>query len=144
MVNARFKAFFDRPGIKRAVDRSTLRVLSRFGAFVRRTAKSSIRRRKRVSDPGKPPSSHTGKLKRFIWFSYDPKAKSVVVGPTSFGSGESKPELLEHGGTGIVVAQKRGKRTKKNATYKARPFMGPAFEKEQPKLPGMWADALGG
>jgi len=25
---------------------------------------------------------------------------------------------------------------------KARPFMGPAFEKERPKLPAMWAGSL--
>ncbi|HOM77081.1 MAG TPA: hypothetical protein PLE88_11240, partial [Anaerohalosphaeraceae bacterium] len=56
--------FFDSPKVIRAVDKSTRKVLSRFGAFVRRTAKQSIRKRKKSSTPGTPPSSHTGLLKR--------------------------------------------------------------------------------
>ena len=36
-------------------DRATQRVLSRFGSFVRRAAKQSIRRSKKPSQPGKPP-----------------------------------------------------------------------------------------
>jgi len=49
--------FFDSKKVVSATDRATRRVLSRFGAFVRRTAKQSIRKRKKVSQPGSPPSS---------------------------------------------------------------------------------------
>jgi hypothetical protein len=28
------------------------------------------------------------------------------------------------------------------ASYGARPFMGPAFEKEKPHLPAMWAGSV--
>lgn len=52
--------FFDRKAVLAAVDKATLRVLSKFGAFVRRRAKSSIRKRKKASPPGQPPSSHSG------------------------------------------------------------------------------------
>jgi hypothetical protein len=31
---------------------------------------------------------------------------------------------------------------KKAADYKARPFMEPALEKEEPKLPAMWRDSV--
>jgi len=136
--------FFDTPKVQRSVDRGTRRVLSRFGAFVRRSAKSSIRPRKRVSRPGEPPSSHTGLLKKFIFFAYQPRNKSVVIGPvqlTQKGRGEA-PRLLEHGGTATL--QRHGKRDKANfrAHFQGRPFMGPAFLKEQPKLPEMWRQSI--
>lgn len=128
--------FFDKAAVVRNVDATTRRVLSRFGAFVRRTARSSIRKRKRVSDPGSPPSSHTGLLKRFIWFGYDPGRDSVVIGPARLSqAGRGKaPALLEHGGT--------ARRGKKRTRYEPRPFMGPAFEKELPQLPAMWRDSV--
>ena len=134
------RLFFDKKAVTRRVDRTTRRVLSRFGAFVRRTARSSIRKRKRTSEPGKPPSSHTGLLKKFIFFGYDPRRDSVVIGPVRLsqkGRGEA-PSLLEYGGNTRV--EHRGQR--KRARVRARPFMGPAFEQEQPKLPAMWRDSI--
>jgi len=75
------RMFFDRKAVTGAVGRATRKVFSRFGAFVRTAARSSIRRRKRVSAPGEPPSSHTGLLKRLIFFGYDRQRRSVVIGP---------------------------------------------------------------
>jgi len=123
-----------------ATDRATRRVFSKFGAYVRRAAKSSIRKRKAISAPGKPPSSHTGLLKRFILFGYDPAKRSVVIGPlrlTRRGRGDA-PQALEEGGTSRMVRRGRKKRVK----IKARPFMGRAMEKEKPKLPQMWRDSV--
>ena len=90
--------FFDRKTVTSAVDRAERRVLSRFGAFVRRGSRSSIRRRKRISEPGMPPSSHTGLLKRNIVFVYEPRQSGVVIGPTLLGKGTDAPQLFEHGG----------------------------------------------
>ena len=132
--------FFDRQAVTSRVDPATRKVLSKFGAFVRRTAKGSIRRRRKAAPPGSPPSSHTGLLKKFIFFGYDPDQRSVVIGPTRLdrrGQGEA-PSLLEYGGQTTLV--RGGKRER--ATYRARPYMGPAFEKEQPKLPAMWRDSV--
>jgi len=132
--------FFDTRKVRRAVDASARRVLSKFGAFVRRTARSSIRKRKKPSSPGSPPSSHVGLLKKFIFFGYEPPRRSVVIGParlTQKGRGEA-PHLLEYGGATKIAH--RGKR--KRAKVRARPFMGPAFEKEEPKLPAMWRDSV--
>ena len=135
--------FFDRAQVRRKVHTATRRVLSRFGAFVRRAAKSSIRKRKRASAPGQPPSSHTGLLKRFIFFGYDPARRSVVIGPERLNQkvGDA-PEALEYGGTSTVIEGIRGKRTKRRVRIRARPFMGPAFEQERSKLPAMWRNSV--
>jgi hypothetical protein len=134
------RMFFDRQAVISKVDAATRRVLSKFGAFVRRSAKSSIRKRKKPAPPGQPPSSHTGLLKKFIFFGYDADRRSVVIGPTRLnqkGRGEAPP-LLEYGGKATLV--RRGK--KKHVTYQARPYMGPAFEKEKPQLPAMWRGSI--
>ncbi|MCC7409172.1 MAG: hypothetical protein IT442_13985 [Phycisphaeraceae bacterium] len=138
MIQVNFKAmFFDRPAVLGAVDKTTRRVLSRFGAFVRTTAKRSIRRKKGGSAPGSPPHSHEGSLRRLIYFGFDPGKRSVVVGPVPFGKGEA-PSLLEHGGT--TTLKRRGKTLA--AHYRQRSFMGPALEAEKSKLPAMWADSV--
>ncbi|MDH4201410.1 MAG: hypothetical protein OEV87_00760 [Phycisphaerae bacterium] len=132
--------FFDSPKVVRAVDKSTRKVLSKFGAFVRRTAKQSIRKRKKTSAPGTPPSSHTGLLKRFIFFGYDPQKRSVVIGPTRLtenNRGEA-PSILEYGGRTTVNSGTKKTRVR----IRPRPFMGPAFEKEKPNLPSMWKDSV--
>ena len=134
------KLFFDRQAVTRRMEPAKRKVLSKFGAFVRRTAKGSIRRRKKPAPPESPPSSHTGLLKKFIFFGYDPGRGSVVIGPVRLdqrGRGEA-PSLLEYGGATTLM--RRGKR--RQTTYRARPYMGPAFEKEQPKLPAMWRDSV--
>lgn len=134
------RMFFDRQAVISKVDAATRRVLSKFGAFVRRSAKSSIRKRKKPAPPGQPPSSHTGLLKKFIFFGYDAARQSVVIGPTRLnqkGRGEAPP-LLEYGGKTTL---KRGGK-KRRVTYQARPYMGPAFEKEKPQLPAMWRGSV--
>ena len=134
------KCFFDRQAVISRADAATRKVLSKFGAFVRRTAKGSIRDRREPAPPGSPPSSHTGLLKKFIFFGYDAGARSVVIGPArldSRGRGDA-PSLLEHGGA--TTLKRRGRR--RRAAYWARPYMGPAFDKEQPKLPTMWRDSV--
>ena len=132
--------FFDRKAVMNKVDRATRKVLSKFGAFVRTTARSSIRKRKGISQPGSPPSSHTGLLKKFIYFGYEPIKRSVVIGPvrlTQKGRGEA-PHLLEYGGS--TTMKTKGKRTA--AKVRPRPFMGPALAAEKPKLPAMWRGSV--
>ncbi len=154
--------FFDGQRVKSAVDRARRRVLSKAGAFVRRRAKSSIRRRKDPAPPGKPPSSHVGLLRRLIFFSYDPRGDSVVIGPVRRSDSDA-PHTLEFGGrvktrkaTRVRVKAGRDKsgRFKKDRivkvsagtvmTYRPRPYMGPALKAEEPKLPRMWANSVKG
>jgi hypothetical protein len=135
------KFFFDSKTVMNSVDKATRTVLSKFGAFVRTTAKQSIKTRRQVSKPGQPPSSHTGLLKKFIYFGFDPGQRSVVIGPTLINNPTGAPENLEHGGT-AVLPKTRWRKKAKQITIKRRPFMGPAFEKEKPKLPAMWANSV--
>lgn len=142
--------FFDSSKVIRAVDRATRRVLSKFGAYVRTAAKSSIRKRKGASEPGKPPSSHTGLLKRYLYFGYEPDRQSVVIGPARMNvKSGSIPETLEYGGTTTIRSGRyrtnEGKRRFKSTRrvqIAARPFMQPALQQELPKLPAMWRDSV--
>lgn len=142
MIGMTFNAakgnFFDREKVKRSVDAGTRSVLSKFGAFVRQRAKTSIRNRKGTSPPGSPPYSHVGLLRKFILFAYDPQRKSVVIGPTLTKEGSPAPRLLEHGGTATLVIAGKARR----ARYRPRPFMGPAFEEEKKQLPSLWRNSV--
>lgn len=137
------KTFFDREKVAKLADKKTKSALAKFGAFVRRRAKSSIRKRKKPSAPGQPPSSHIGTLKNLIFFAYDEGTKSTVVGPVPFGAGVA-PKALEHGGMSL---RKRKLRTAKGnerltATrpilIRKRPFMHPAMMAELPKFAGLF------
>ncbi|MDD3585820.1 MAG: hypothetical protein PHQ75_01445 [Thermoguttaceae bacterium] len=97
------KTFFSSKEVQSMVDKETRQVFSKFGAHVRQRARQSIRKRKTAAPPGRPPSSHSGKLKRFIFFGYDKAKRSVVIGPVRL-TGKNKgdaPELLEYGGVQV-------------------------------------------
>lgn len=103
------KFFFDRQKINDAIDREKKRALSRAGAFVRRRQRSSIKRRKSVSQPGRPPHSHTksgaegrASIKRIL-FGYSPIDESVFIGMVKVSSSQVRgdkplPGILEDGG----------------------------------------------
>lgn len=130
--------FFDRKKVKRSVNAGTRRAMSRFGAFVRQRAKTSIRKRKGISPPGSPPYSHTGLLRKFILFAYDQQRQSVVIGPVLLKEESQAPRLLEYGGEATLET----KRGRKRARYRPRPFMRPAFAAEKPNLPAIWRDSV--
>src|SRR5690606_26351069 len=95
------------------VGKARAKVYGRQGSFIRRRARSSLRRRKRISAPGQPPSVHSkdpvATLKN-IWFSLDPRTETVVVGPLALNAKMladgaatptrgTVPSTLEFGGT---------------------------------------------
>lgn len=125
--------FFDTDAVIRAVDKGTIAALSKAGAFVRRTAKGLIRKRKGVAAHGQPPSSHVGTLKRLIFFGFDSGKRSVAIGPTAFGKAEA-PGLLEFGGT----AQRNGK----SAKYAGNPFMKPALDANLKIIPSTFSNTV--
>jgi len=126
------KMFFDKPKVAKAMDAATKRALSEMGAFIRRTARTSIRKSKKTSLPGKPPRSHSGLLKKGIMFSYDAARKSVIIGPELIPSARrarpdtTVPNVLEYGGGVTFMRRKRVKRVR----IAPRPFMRPAMQKE--------------
>lgn len=149
MVKIRVKMlFFDDQAVLREVDAAKRKVYAKAGAFIRRTAKTSIRKRKKVSEPGKPPSSHTGSLKRLVFFAYDRMAQTVVIGPLPFKRGTA-PRVLELGGRTTVRSLwagllPRGFADTRRVVYvRKRPFMGPAMAKELPNFPDLWRGQVG-
>jgi hypothetical protein len=156
--------FFDRKRVQDAAEKGTVRALSKFGAFVRRAAQTSMRYRKKASPPGQPPSAHKDKrraalkklgraknngalLRELLFFAYDPRTRSVVVGPLGFKSkgGVSVPALHEFGGTRTAYPSEkfvagRGKKARvvsvggKTLRYPKRPFMAPALDKMLPRF----------
>ena len=136
-INQAKSQFFDQQKVLRPKDRAVRRVLSRFGAFVRTTARRSIRRRKRSSEPGQPPRSHTGLLRRLIFFAYEPTSENVVIGPADLSSKRGDaPHALEEGGRSQIGPQQ-------TAYIEPRPYMGPAFKTEREKnMPDMWRDSI--
>ena len=87
-----------------------------------------------------PPSSHTGTLKKFIFFGYDKDRRSVVIGPVTVpGKSGKTPSALEHGGRVTITA---GAAQGQSVNIEPRPFMQPAFDKEIGTLPGLWQDSI--
>lgn len=113
--NARKSVFQDDRIIEKFANASR-RVLNKFGAFVRRRAKSSIRARKRASTPGAAPSKHTGLLRDLIVFNVDRSPNNVVIGPLQTNKVShigpnltpvtgTVPEVLEDGGELWIVEE---------------------------------------
>lgn len=136
--------FFDRAAVTKHVDKQTRAVFSKFGAFVRQSARQLIRRRKTASRPGQAPSDRGGPLKRLIYFVYDIDRRAVVIGPQKINGAISpnEPEALEKGGRTRVVSTVNGRRTTQVAHILPRPYMGPAVKKELNTLPSIWASSV--
>lgn len=120
MFETRFttKFFLDRAHVRNRIGVARVRALSRQGAFIRRRAQTDmLRRRKKVSLPGSPPSVHSRSKNdslRNILFYYDPRSDSVVVGPVKLnqvnrqagGGTISVPSLMEFGGSVDILEER--------------------------------------
>lgn len=104
--------FFDRAAITDKVEKAILRGHAQAGAYVRTVARRSMRKRKKASPPGQPPSVHKGGLKDLLFFGYDAARKTTVVGPVKFSAVRTKTQLAtslpvpgqqEHGGTSTML-----------------------------------------
>jgi hypothetical protein len=161
------KLFFDMPAMQKGIRKAKLKGLSKAGAFVMRRARQSIRSSKKISQPGQPPRAHGQKLlKRNIFFELDKAREMTLVGPIFLNQinrdqdGQptrgTVPSVLEYGGTIKIlevfrygqwrrVDQRSMRRTEglpmrlRTVHIAARPFMGPALEKEKPNFPAMLA-----
>lgn len=124
--------FFDRAAVMRAAGAAGVRALSKAGSFIWKRARTSMPYRKRGSaPPGKPPFAHPqhgARLRKLLFYSYDPSSKSVVVGPIPLANkstiGATVPNLHEFGGR--VVRRVRGFKTK-GGGRKASPAQAAAY-----------------
>ena len=149
------RMFFDTKLVEREVGKLNAKALGRAGAFVRRVARSSMRRRKGSSAIGSPPNAHSkSKIKTLknILFAYDKENMSVVIGPTKLTSRYgSVPAAHEFGGPLTIrvsgrYSKKHGSSKVKTRTaiYPPRPFMGPALKSVAPQFPSLWVSSAGG
>ncbi|MCE9618428.1 MAG: hypothetical protein K8R92_00780 [Planctomycetes bacterium] len=94
------KISFDKAKILAAVAKGEKTALMRGAGLVRIIAKRLIRKRKKVSLPGQPPSSHKGQLRNLMRFDFDTQSGSVVVGPEYWSQAAQRhvPQTLEFGG----------------------------------------------
>jgi len=126
------KMFFDRDAVKKALGAKNAAILGRFGSFAMRAARQSMRRRKKPSPPGTPPSAHGGKdypkgplLKTLLRYHFDPTTNSVVVGPLG-ASGKLAPSLQEFGGSKVI----KTRRVPPKSARKASPAQAEAFKRK--------------
>lgn len=136
---AKANFFLDPKKILNAVERAKQQRLSRFGRFTQRRAQTSMRRAKGASRPGRPPHAHVGLLRKLLFFAYEKRAATVVIGPVLLRAGSKVPYLMEYGGRTINKGRLGQSRP---ANYPARPFMQPAFQEELKKVPGIFKDSV--
>ena len=158
-----FRAEYER--LLKATEAARYRELSRCGAYIRTTAMRSMRIKKGASGAGKPPNAHPSAasiakkkakktkitdayLREMLYFGYDPKTKTVVVGPFGFKK-SPVPHLHEFGGS-LSVRERRvpfgngGFRTVPGGIkdYPPRPYMRPALAKELPKFAHLFRGSI--
>ena len=129
MIAMRVKTKFDKQKVLAKAKQGNFTSLGHAGAALRLTARRSIRTRQKPSPPGTPPHSRRGQLRRAIAYSVDKARQIVVIGPERDGVGKSG-SAHEFGG--------RYRRER----YSKRPFMGPALERIQDRLPDYWANSV--
>ena len=116
-------------GLVARAAKASVDVLRRMGAYIRRVAQSKVRQSRNPSQPGEPPHTRRGALKRGILFGVDRRTNSVVVGPSIRFVGTSM-QAHEFGGG------------YKRERYPKRPLMGPSLRESAPHLAKMWEDAV--
>ena len=120
---------FDADGLVARAAKASVDVLRRMGAYIRRVAQSKVRQSRNPSQPGEPPHTRRGALKRGILFGVDRRTGSVVVGPSIRFVGTSM-QAHEFGGG------------YKRERYPKRPLMGPSLRESAPHLAKMWENAV--
>ncbi len=129
MIGVNAKTKMETQKVLAKAKQGSFKSLSHAGAAIRLTARRSIRKRKTASPAGSPPHTRRGQLRRAIAYAVEKQQLRVVIGPEHEVVGESG-KAHEFGG--------RYRREQ----YEKRPFMGPALEKLQDRLPPLWAGSV--
>ena len=119
---------FDGDGLVARIARASCDILRRAGAYVRRVAQKKVTTSPKPSQPGSPPHSRKGLLKRSILFGSDGD-RSVLVGP---GFNLVGPSMSAHEFGGKYRRER----------YPKRPLMGPSLKESAPHVAKMWRDAV--
>ena len=155
-------SFFDKVVAESAVDKARLRVLSRFGAYVRRTARNLLRpaRRRKLAEMGPEDRQRYHIRESVARRKGDPKPKlpqetSRAGSPPRLHKRSSPLKRLlffayDRANRSVVIGPTRFAEGVAPSQLEyglgpvrgSRPFMGPSLAKESPKLPGMWRDAI--
>lgn len=135
--------FFDSPRVLKAVAKAERKALSKIGAFVRRRARSSLRRRKRTSSPGETPSVHSKSDRatlKAILFAFNPSTRSVVIGPIGLnqanetgGGRQTVPQIMEFGGT-VSIREEQWANTKNPDRWFRRDLRRRASERKRYRI----------
>jgi len=113
--------------VVKAAEQGSYRSLSHAAASVRKEAIASIKTDPEPSEPGAPPHSRRGLLRRAIRYAADKEI--AVIGPVaSLVGGAAAPE--EFGG------EYRG------GEYPERPFMGPALDAKLDRFSKEWEGSV--
>lgn len=115
--------------LKRKAQTGTFKSLGHAGATIRLIAKRSIRKRKKESPEGTPPSTQTKRLPHAIVFAVEKQHLRVLIGPAKSMVGIAGAEQ-EHGGKW------------RRERFDKRPFMAPALEKARSRLPRHWSGSV--
>ena len=120
---------FDEDGLVAWMARASREFLKRAGAYVRRVAQRKVVTSPKPSQPGQPPHSRRGLLKRGILFGVEPRRLAVVIGPA-----------YQFVGISMTTHEFGGKYRRER--YPKRPLMGPSLRESAPRLAKMWDGAV--
>jgi hypothetical protein len=129
MIQTRAKTRFDASKVVKAARTGSIKSLGHAGAAIRLAARHSIRKSPKASPAGTPPHTRKGRIRNAVKYAVIAAAQSVLIGPDVEVAGTSG-KAHEFGGH------------YKRETYDRRPFMGPALEKIQNRLPAFWAGSV--
>lgn len=131
MLDYKFKFTLDTKAIHKAVEKVEKPIAEKMAGFVYKTARQSMRRRKKASQPGQPPSAHSGPkypkgplLKELMRAYWDETTRTAVAGPLG-KAGLNAPSLNEFGGNKVVKT-----RIIKPKGRKATPAQAAAFKRK--------------
>ena len=129
MVGVKVRTKMKTRKLKRKAQTGAFKSLGHAGATIRLLAKRSIRKRKKQSPEGAPPSTQTKRLPHAIVFAVEKQRLRVLIGPAKSLVGMAGAEH-EHGGKW------------RRERFEKRPFMAPALEKARNRLPRHWAGSV--
>ena len=118
---------FDR--VRRSAVSAADYVLAKTSFAIRQDAAGSIQTSEEPSPPGQPPHTRRGRLRSAILYAVEGHS-SAVIG-TMFSVVGDVGEGMEFGGIF------------RDRQYDARPFMGPAFEKNVSQFASNWNGTIG-